>query len=153
MRATRQGARSHSKWAMHPVNKSTHPIGKRGKPFLPLSPCKEPEDSTVFSNCWFFPVGILHLTIVPIFLTNPTAVIKWHAHTHWGFVKLSVSSMQIKSKIKHCDTMIKKKKNSQNLNSDYITASGNVKWHSLKMADTFPKKLNIHLSCDQPLDF
>ena len=61
--------------------------------------------------------------------------------------------MQIKSKIKHCDTMIKKKKNSQNLNSDYITASGNVKWHSLKMADNFPKQLNIHLSCDQPLDF
>ena len=66
-------------------------------------------------------------------------------------MKLSVSSMQIKSKIKHYDTMIKK--NSQNLNADCITASGNIKWHNLKMADNFPKKFNIYLSCDQPLDF
>ena len=41
-----------------------------------------PEDSIALLIAGFSQVGILPLTTVSIFLTNPTGVIRWHACTH-----------------------------------------------------------------------
>lgn len=65
---------------------------KQGQAITPTPTLQPTRGLHCFSN-WqaiFFHVGILPLTTTSIFLTNPAGVVHWHAHTHWGFLKLSV---------------------------------------------------------------
>ena len=58
-----------------------------------------PEDSIALLIAGFSQAGILPLTTVSIFLTNPTGVIRWHACTHtevlWNFLSV-VCKLKVK---------------------------------------------------------